>query len=87
MIHETETNAAATSTSYAGRRPLPWLSCNVATACKLTPRVLNDFDENTKLNEKACGAHIRTRSQTSYLDWVWHVHSSIKGHIGAALRC
>ena len=42
----------------------------------------NNYHEKIS-NEKACGAHIRTRSQTSYLDWVWHVRSNIKGHIGA----
>ena len=31
-----EIDALATSTSYAGRRPLPWLACNVARATKLT---------------------------------------------------
>ena len=32
----TEIDALATSSSYAGRRPLPWLACNVARATKHT---------------------------------------------------
>ena len=30
-----ELDALATSTGYAGRRPLPWLACNVARAILL----------------------------------------------------
>ena len=32
MTSKVMANALATSTGYAGRRPLPWLACNLARA-------------------------------------------------------
>ena len=61
-LRDTKADALATSIGYAGRRPLPWLACNVARALVLIFVLAHDQAKDGRV----CAQFKRNQRENKY---------------------